>query len=97
MKYSHIYKYFSAFLYFSHGVKDEISSCSPDFFDTISDIATIMEIRINPNDIKINYEKILFLNNYLFFPYFLFQIKFVKNFRIISIYQIYKTKIILIL
>jgi len=53
VKYSHIYKYFFAFLYFSHGVKVEFSSFSSELFDATTDIITIVAIRINPNDIKI--------------------------------------------
>ena len=48
-----MYKYFSAFLYFSHGVKNEISSCSPDFFDNTTDNITIKAVITIPNDIKI--------------------------------------------
>ena len=48
-----MYKYFSAFLYFSHGVKDDIFSCSSDFFDNTTDNITIKAVITIPNDIKI--------------------------------------------
>ena len=48
-----MYKYFSAFLYFSKGVKLAVSSFAELFSDTAREIATINRIRAINDKIKI--------------------------------------------